>query len=453
MSGVPSPAGEAADDATVIATAVRAFYSFAIDLSDFEGVSDESLTALQEARANGGLHDLFTEHLTGADGFSWTAEKIRRDGDRAVERKGKRVWSETFRNRARWSVPAPQKFDWDRVSINCGARLTIPNLGTWQLDEVNQFITGDGVLVVTASFRTDSAIEIDALIKALSRMKAGAAQIFTQAVEAVLAEGSQLVTALASMGFTAGSIPKSEKIREHRTTIVDSLTGVGGVVSTPHNMRDSHAVAGLLNLADWYGEYHEYYLKTLGGKEFGYKRSELYLTDRTATLAVQEGFWDFEDPLHFYLGDVLLAVEYHLGVQALLRGQLQYARALYSASSSLAAAGVEAVDDVRRMRAILSGAYESLNYSVLVLHGFTRHLLVGLDRESEIRALLSDVERRVENVSDSVALRASVESSTAAAALQGFGNLINSRVLKATYAAVFIALISFVISVIAFLRS
>ena len=370
MSNLPPATGEVvASDERVIATAIRAFYSFAIDLSDFEGVGPDSLTALQEARANGGLHDLFGEKFRGLEGFSWTAEKIRRDGDRAVERKGKRVWSETFRNRARWSIPALRSFDWDRVAINCGNRLAINNLGAWQFDEVNQFITCDGVLVVTASFRTETATEIDLLIKALNTLKSGANQIFRQSVEAVLADGSHLATALTTIGFEAGSVPKPEKVREHRTTIVESLTGVDGTVFLPHNMRDSHAVAGLLNLADWYRGYHKHYLRELGDKEFGYKRSELYLTDRDATLAVQEGFWDFEDPLHFYLGDVLLAVEYHLGVQALLRGQLQYARALYSASRSPAAAGVGAVDDVRRMRAILSGAYESLNYSVLVLHG------------------------------------------------------------------------------------
>lgn len=421
---------------------VRAFYTYGVDLADFEDVAQSSILALQRLRADAALPKLYEDKLKNVEGFENVSRNIEQSAEQAVRLGGKKVWSETFlQSRAPWTTPVSREFK--LAGDVYSPKATIPNghlLRNWYFDSANGYLTPDGVLVLTLSFRQDEEIEVSGLIACLRRLAEVADGIFKQHASNVVAPGTSLHAVLTDLGFSPGTVPITEKVRAHRTVFVGRFFCPLGKHCDAHRIRNSSAVAGIMNLAVWYPEYHQEYRERLALKEFGYKASELYLTDKDATLAVQAGFWDEKDSLKHYLGNVLEAVEYHVGVHALLRGQLQYARNLYSLTASKDLDSDAAVEGVRTSRAILAGAYESLNYPVLVLHGFTRLLLNSLDRESGITSILEDVERRVENVSDAVSLQTSVS-------IGKVGNSTNARLVWMTLVLVVLTIVLVVLTI------
>lgn len=436
-------------------TKLRAFYTFSVDLGDYEDVTKESIEALQELRASGGLLALYEAGLSGVPDFESQSDRIVDAAKDAVNRDGKAVWSDTFiQTRASWLTPYPQSFDMGAEQLRIKGQMSRIDgtLSGWEFDTIRGYLTPDGVVVLTVSFRQDGSCGFDQAIQDLRTIRRFARKMFDQHATWLVNNGSPVRKLLVDREFTPGSHPNSEKVRSHRTVFVHSFKCASGRICDAHRVRNTAAVAGLMNLASWFPDYHGEYRQRLASKEFGYRSSEMYLVDRDTTLCVQQGFWEAGDPLSLYMGNVLQAIEYHLGLQALLRGQLQYARQLYSTSTSQDST-LDAVEGVRRSRAILSGAYESLNYSVLVLHGFTRRLLRALDEESEISAILEDVERRVENVSDSVSLQASVATSLMSAGLQNFGNGINRKVLWATLVGAVAGVLALVVTLSAWLQT
>lgn len=432
---------------------IRAFYTFAVDLGDYLGVSDSSIESLQEVRASGGLLPVYESGLTGKDGYKSQAAAIIKDAAEAVAKGGKAVWSDTFiKTRAAWLTPFPDSFQLgpEQLRINGKMERVDGSLTGWEFDTIRAYLSPDGVVSLTVSFRQEQPLGLGDAIQNLRVLRGYAKKMFSQHATALVSDGSAVRSVLESHGFAPGSEPIAEKVRSHRSLFVESFQCPSQRFCDAHRVRDNPAVAGLMNLATWYDTYHDQYRERLASKEFGYRSNELYLVDRDTTLCVQEGFWKAEDPLHLYMGNVLQAMEYHVALQALLRGQLQYARKLYSTSTSSESI-LSSVEGVRRSRAILSGAYESLNYSVLVLHGFTRRLLRGLDEESEIAGILEDVERRVENVSDAVSLQASVTTSQTSEKLQEFGNGINKKVLLATIVGAVAGVLALVVTLVALL--
>jgi hypothetical protein len=435
-------------DPTVVAR-IRVFYTFGLDLVDYLEVTSESVDALQEMRAAGGLLKLYEASLAAEQNYGPQADRIADEAKEAVSKEGKAVWSDTFlKSRSAWLTPYPEVFNIgaEQLRVAGSVGLLDGSLSSWVFDTIRAYLTPDGVVVMTVSFRRESEQDLNDAIRDLRALRQHARKVFDSHAQFIVKEGSPVRLMLAGCGFVPGARPNPEKVRSHRTMFVHSMNCQSRRMCDAHRLRNTAAVAGLMNLAKWYPTYHSEYLHRLALKEFGYRSNELYLVDRDTTLCMQEGFWDANNPLHLYMGNVLQAVEYHVGLQALMRGQLQYARRLYSTSAT-ESSSAEAVDGVRRSRAILSGAYESLNYSVLVLHGFTRRLLRALDEESEISAILNDVERRVENVSDSVSLQASVSTSNVTARLQEFGNGINRRVLWVTLAAMLTSALALVVTI------
>lgn len=430
---------------------IRAFYTFAIDLGDYQDVSDSSIESLQELRASGGLLPIYESGLIGDHGYKSQAQGIVSDAGEAVRRGGKVVWSDTFlTSRAAWFTPCPESFQMGPEQLRINGRMSRldGSLSGWEFDTIRGYLSPDGVVVFTASFRQDNSSQLDDVVRSLRVLSDYARKMFSQHAISLVSNGSRVSKLLERHGVTPGSKPNAEKVRSHRTLFVESFQCASGRHCDAHRVRDNPAVAGLMNLATWYDTYHQEYRERLANKEFGYRSNELYLVDRDTTLCVQDGFWKPDDPLRIYMGNVLQAIEYHVGLQALLRGQLQYARKLYSTSTT-DESSMSAVEGVRRSRAILSGAYESLNYSVLVLHGFTRRLLRGLDEESEISAILQDVERRVENVSDAVSLQASVSTSQTSEKLQEFGNGLNRKVLLATIVGAIAGVLALIVTLVA----
>lgn len=430
------------------ATGVRAFFTFGIDLVDYEKVPEASIDVMQELRAAGKLLKIYEKSLTGAPNYKPLSDTIRGNAARAREMGGKAVWSDTFLDaRAPWSTPAPTKFKVQTVDVTVGSTLSAHNgsLADWTFSSARGYLSADGVIILTVSFNREGEAAVDRLIDELKNLRKLSKEMFMEHAGDIAGPRTDLRRALVGEGFTPGGEPNREKVRAHRTVFVHSFSCDGGRACDPHHMRDTTTAAGLLNLAEWYPQYHLEYRQELAEKEFGYKANELFLTDRDATLCVQTGFFDSNNSLHLYMGNVLEAVEYHVGIQALLRGQLQYARQLYSTAKK-EGAGADAAEDVRRSRAILSGAYESLNYSVLVLHGFTRKILSAMDVESEVGAILRDVERRIQNLSDAVALQSAVQTSEDTKALQRAGNRTNKQVLVVAFLSAIVSAVALAVA-------
>lgn len=373
-----------------------------------------------------------------AKGYSDTASQIRIDELVARERKGKSIWSETFlESRAPWRTPMDADWSVGADVFRVGQAVVTAgdhgNLDNWTFHDARGYLTSDGVIVATMTFLLgdNSSIQLPSLIRAIREMRTVAKDGFVRHATQLIHKERPVKKLFNAIGFTPGQVPKSEKIWSHRTVFASSLGCALEHVCHPHPFRDTKVVAGVLNLSEWFNDYHTEYLNHLGQKEFGYRQSELYITDKDSTLAVRQDFFDRDSSLHLYMGNILQAVEYQLGIQALLHGQLQYARALYSLNGD-GSRGAASVEGVKFSRSILSGIYESLNYSVMVLHGFTRRLLSRLDHESEIRFILSDIERRIENVNDSVTLTSSVDQSDVSHSLQLLGNRIGRQSLLVT---------------------
>lgn len=430
------------------ATGVRAFFTFGIDLVDYEKVPESSIDVMQELRAAGKLLTIYGKSLSGAPHYKPLADTIRKNATKARGMGGKAVWSDTFLDaRAPWSTPAPTTFKIQTVDVTVGSKLSAHNgsLADWTFSSVRGYLSADGVIILTVSFNREGEAVVDYLIGELKSLRKLSKDMFMEHASEIAGPRTDLRKALVEEGFTPGGEPNREKVRAHRTVFVHSFSCERGRTCDPHHMRDTTTTAGLLNLAEWYPQYHLEYRRELAEKEFGYKANELFLTDRDATLCVQTGFFDSNNSLHLYMGNVLEAVEYHVGVQALLRGQLQYARQLYSTAKK-EGAGADAAEDVRRSRAILSGAYESLNYSVLVLHGFTRKILSAMDIESEVGAILRDVERRIQNLSDAVALQSAVQTSEDTKALQRAGNRTNRQVLVVAFVSAIVSAVALAVA-------
>lgn len=426
----------------------RACFTYALDVLDFSPLTQSSVEAIQSRRANGELQLAISAALDKQPGYDDSAEKIRRDARESIRLGGKEVWSETFLSaRSHWRIPSPESVavagSIYHPHVDLGR--ADPALRGWSFEGVQSFLSRDGVIVATWTFQHSGERDyaISCLISAARRLKHVSRTAYIAHAEEVISKNGPMSRLFSEIGLAPGTTAKGEKIRSHRTIFAKEMACPSSKRCDPHRLRATHAVAGILNLSPWYQDYHPEYLERLGRKEFGYRASELYLTDKDSTVAVRSDFLEPDSALNLYMGNVLQAVEYHLGIQALLRGQLQYARSLYSLDLGQLPAN-DLVQKVQVSRAILSGAFESLNYSVMVLHGFTRRLLRSLDDGAELGRVLKDIERRVENVNDSVALFSSASASQLSSQLQTLSNRISLATAILTVIAVVVGAVSLI---------
>jgi len=177
-------------------------------------------------------------------------------------------------------------------------------------------------------------------------------------------------------------------------------------------------LGGLLNTADWFNLYRENYVKSLAAKDIGYRSDEIYITDRKASIASNEGFWDVRDPLHFFRDDLVLAVEYWIVRLSQTHAFLKYMQDhpdIRSIADHSPDKGLDVV--VQAMRA-LARLEESMDPSRIIDHGFSAMFMTRLRQEMGIDPLLAFARDRLSDAITSIGLRSSVQAEKITSGLQ-----------------------------------
>ncbi len=430
--------------------AARVFYVHALDVSSLVVDAVSELDLLQDLRArhelHRNLHSLWERHADFAD----LRHEIEERSNRAVGQGGKRVWTSVFLDdHTPTNLPCGDHLHTDdrRIPRQADLRSVRQDLAPWVFEDSRSQLSRDGVIVNTTGFELRGSASIESVVRQLSHLQRAAYENFEHQTRALLAKETPFSRAFGSLKVNLRGEINREDVRAHQVLFIREVLDGDLVRLEPRKLRGSKEIAGLLNRASWYERYNSSYLSQLAAKEIGYRNDEIYLTDRDATLIVLDGFWHDGDPLRHYMGDLLLGIEFHLGKQAFLHGQLEYSKGLYSVDADVANGG--SVSSVLRSRAILSSVYESLNFSVLISHGFTRRFIDGVSNESELDNALNDVQRRISNLSTAVELRAAVEASKQEQGLQEASNSLQKASISLQRASNRLALMGFVVALIA----
>jgi hypothetical protein len=430
--------------------AARVFYVHALDVSSLVIDAVAELDLLQDLRArhelHSRLHGLWESH---AD-FSDSRQEIEERSDRAVAQGGKRVWTNVFLDdHTPTNLPCGDHLHADgaRIARHNDLRPVRQDLAPWTFEDSRSQLSRDGVIINTTGFELSVSAPIEVVIQQLSHLRWAAYENFKYQTRALLARQRPFTRAFGDLEVNLRGDINREDVRAHQMLFIREVLDGDLARVEPRKLSRSKEIAGLLNRASWYERYNGSYLSGLATKEIGYRNDEMYLTDRDATLIVLDGFWHDGDPLRHYMGDLLLGIEFHLGKQAFLHGQLEYSKGLYSVGAGGADGG--SVSSVLRSRAILSSVYESLNFSVLISHGFTRRFISGVRSESELDNALADVERRISNLSLAVELRAAIDASHQELTLQAASNSLQQASISLQRASNRLALMGFVVALIA----
>ena len=220
----------------------------------------------------------------------------------------------------------------------------------------------------------------------------------------------------------------------------------------------SGELAGILTEAPWFGAYGSRYIENLRAKEIGHRGDEIYVVGNHTTVVVAERFWNnlfnellpdnagvhrqsaaVRDPLYWYQADLLTMIEHHLSRLALLRQQLAFFRDRGAFRALEAERPADALPLVLDGRTNLTQVTESLDFTSLARHGFTREFATVLRREMGLDAQLAAVRQRIGDMSEAVNLKSSVTSAKAQYTIQA--------------AAFVIAVIALLVSVVALIAS
>lgn len=417
----------------------RVFFVYAIDVSSLIPRGSAGISRLQELRSNRGLYSALNKQWRDEPTYVPARTRIEERSQAAVAAGGKRVWTRLFiEQNSPITMPSPPHLVSESTSIALHSPMTphSDDLSDWTYDESQPSISRDGVIICTVSFRSDAAIRVDDAIEQIKSLRVAAAHSFRDWVSSLARNGSPLKRAFDNLNVQIEDDVNDEAINAHQLTFVKEIAESDGSPIPISDLRRSREVAGLLNGASWYEYYNQNYLDRLASQDIGYRTDELYITDNKASLVVQNGYWRVGDSLRQYMGDLILATEYHLGKRIFLRGQLDYARELDDEVDQPDDPGAlvladdarpSAVTAVLTSRAILASTYESLNFASLVNHGFTQRYLEGMVNESGLGPALSDIERRISNTSLAVELDSAV-----AADLQA--NRVNRTLVRLTVA-------------------
>ena len=441
---------------------VEVFHTLAVDIApELLRDRERDWRILQRARAAdsgcGSLPAALEERVRGcAD----EAERFIRPRMReSVRLGGKAVWTEQFLERfAPARLPAPREFRHNQARIGPGGRLSDDQgspLHHVRFRDAALKLFPEGTLTYTVRTTFDNTshgqrepglpASIPETIMRLERMddllisnfRAALSELFNiagfrEAVRASIHDGSDQPDAgLELVDFRSVDGSRLKRMsKEHRTTFVERFFD-GRKLADPtrtteadlsaaqvdlETVRSSAALAGLLNIATWYDNYSTRYVSSLAEQEIGYRKDELYLTDRKATLVSAAGVWREDrsgtpaDPLTRYKWDLVLAVEYNLARLAYLSSTLAYYQTHPDVQGLETIPPLKALGHVINGWSVLAHIDESLDLSLSVDHGFTRLFTRRLREELDIDAAIGFVRNRVEAVSTSVGLKSAVRS-------------------------------------------
>jgi hypothetical protein len=444
--------------AELFAARFKATTIFGIDLADILSSAMDDQRRLQEKRASEQLWTALVDCLVANNSHfgQWVdeADRISHRMESADRKGGKAVWQRRF-----LSLHSPLLLVNHEYGLLVSGHKTRdgneidPSGGRYRsafLQDVNYRLTREGVLVATyeVDFRAP-LYEISEVIGELTVLREDSFTTLQRFVADYFGDQQRrsLLGRATGLSFDVGRVFDKAAIAQathfHSLVVVEGFlertdTGYGTVPLA--QVVNSRELAGILNEAHWYDAYSDAYREHLAAKQFGYRADEIYIIERRTTVIVAARCW-MDDPLVYYRQDLQLVIEHHIAALALLMQQLAFYREYSEIRLIEAHEPVPVLPLVLAARSNLTLLNESLDFTSLVRHGFTRLFAQQLRHEMEFERALDALTQRVANMGEAIDLKSSVQSAQAALALASRNNLLQTLAVVLAILAVIISLI------------
>ncbi|MHA1400719.1 MAG: hypothetical protein ACTSQE_10265 [Candidatus Heimdallarchaeaceae archaeon] len=161
---------------------------------------------------------------------------------------------------------------------------------------------------------------------------------------------------------------------------------------------------GILNLANWFEKYSESYINKVKERNIGYRNDEFYITDHNISLILLNDYWNFNTPLHLYMYDLILLIEYLTTKDASLEF-IKYAFNVKYRSISLKENLLDSdIKQIIKLNNLCTKILETIEVNSLSRHGFTRKLGNQIIEERNIRTSIQTLFSHIEYEYKSITL-------------------------------------------------
>jgi hypothetical protein len=452
--------------------------AFAIDLACLVSTNVGQQHRLQRMRSTGELGALIRRCLTENDGMfgSWVDERVRIESrmNKADRQGGFKVWSSPFLESHTALVKTSENHAIliDGREVHQDGRLD-PNARRYRrrsfFRRAGYRLSREGALIATYQVDfLDNSYAVPEVIRALSNLRDDAFQSFYLFLRDYFGNARRQAVLGRRVGLAFDRINTltldelDHGCRRHALIFIRGfwdLTDDAAATSRHVRLRhvlESGELAGILTEAPWFDAYGNRYLGILREKEIGHRGDEIYLIGYRSTVVVAEHYWrnlypenpldasgahlqpagDL-DPLYWYQADLLTMIEHQLARLAMLRQQLSFFRDRAARRPLEAERPGDALPLVLDGRANLTLINESLDFTRLTRHGFTREYASALRREMGLDEQLEAVRRRIGDMSQAVNLKSSVTSARAGNAIQAAALIISVIALVVSIFAIF----------------
>lgn len=410
----------------------RSFFMCAIDLG-YLVAEDSDQKQLQKLRSLRSVSQIFLDGNARNDLFInpvFETGELKRRADEAAGKKGKRVWSKLFLDDHApiiFEERVGEKFSDSGVEKN--AVYKVDASGTpvqFKYCGCNLRVTRSGTLLMTFEFlnQLKEGIPVGTATYALKALEDEVFLGFKWKIDRVLKDWSQPKSCLSKLEVTALSDFDSlgETLRtasmQHLAIFIEGFIDKDGELlptETDDAIRNQvgKELLGILNKADWYEKYSKAFVEDTFRKNVGYRRDEIYITDKNVTLVYLKDYWVPGNALELYMPGLVLVIAMQIACHAFLHFfqthiQKKTISPLRSRSSTWNEEELDSVDLILKSRNILQLAEEALDVSSMISHGFARRVARQLMDERHVHQYLERIRSRTTNLSDAIALKTSV---------------------------------------------
>jgi hypothetical protein len=429
-----------------------------IDLVDLLAVSVNDQRSLQQIRAEETLWpDLLRCLQDDEPPFGrWVDEgpRIQQRMDDATRKGGKAIWQRRYLNQHSPLLYANHTYGLIVSGHSTRDGMNLDSSGARYrevyVESIDYRLTREGILVATydVDFR-DGSYSIPEVIQALARLREDSFATLYQFIKDYFCDSRRLmrIAKAIKLGLVSTRLDDREIVAEaayyHSLVVVERFVRHldNGPQEVPlEEVVQSRELAGVLNEARWYAQYGDAYCSHVAAKEFGYRADEIYVIERRTSVIVADRCW-LDDPLVQYRHDLRLVIEHHVAAIALLMQQLAFFREYEEVRAIETHEPVSVLPLVLAARANLTLLNESLDFTSLVRHGFSRLFAQQLRHEMEFEHALGALRQRVADMGEAIALKSSVQSAQAGLQRASRNNLLQALAVLLALGAVIITII------------
>jgi len=427
---------------TIKINRLEIYFLYAIDLGYLLIKGKKGRESLQLLRATGAIRSRLVEIFNGTKAEAGPFQNpkiediIQDRADQIKTHRGKNIWSDLF-----FENQIPIRFERIEKFSDCWVKDINEqiDLPSWIRFEKCEFrIFKEGVLVVSYKFSRNETnldnltlpvekvigdlkvletITFDSfrirIIKSIVRTWTSESHLFQQILKLSLRDPKTLDNTLLRSTV------------KHSCILLENLNGLHNKTSETFDSESldeatQRLLLGILNRTNWYTKYSKRYITETFMKNVGYRKDEIYLTDKNSTLILLEEYWKSGNPIRWYMEDLILAIQLQIAKQAYLEFFLRYMQSnSYSqkilgdlssddagkSSDDVVKSSDDAVKLVLQARNILILLQESTDINSLIIHGFTRKFLEKLVIELKMENYLTLIKSRIANIDDAVQLK------------------------------------------------